>query len=147
MFTQAKDSSACTTRTATGTKANRTCRTNKAVTVTSCGAHEDPLTRVGAMSTSPTVIVGQLAALQIDVNEAVTQIVLQLRTAASQELRTVTLRGVTSLRISQQWSNWPMTIELVDISDRGWEGIRYAVTEAEDGVMSCYCEEVEEAYR
>lgn len=31
---------------------------------------------------------------------------------------------------------------LAGVSDRGWEGIRHAVTEAEHGIQSCWCEDV-----
>lgn len=95
------------------------------------------------MNAEPTVITGRLARMEISIGPGTeTRVVIQLRMSASPALRTVALSGVTSLRISQEISNWPMMIQVVDISDRGWEGIRYAVTDPEFGILSCWCDEV-----
>lgn len=95
------------------------------------------------MKAEPAITVGRLARMEIGASPGSgTRVVIQLRAShASSALRTVTLSGVTSLRISQEISDWPMTIQVVDISDRGWEGIRYAVTETEHGILSCWCED------
>jgi hypothetical protein len=54
-----------------------------------------------------------------------------------------TLLGVNSLQVSQRISNWPMTIEIVDIRDRGLEGLNFKVTDPEEGILSCLCAEIE----
>jgi hypothetical protein len=54
----------------------------------------------------------------------------------------VVLEGIRDLRFAQTSSNMALVLQIVDIADRGWEGVRYAVTDHENGTISLYCREI-----
>ena len=56
---------------------------------------------------------------------------------------TVLLRGAVDLQINQRWSNWPFTLQFVDISDRQLEGLAVAVSDGQDDQFRCQCASVE----
>src|SRR5688500_16741642 len=55
----------------------------------------------------------------------------------------VVLRGVMDLRINQRLSNWPFTMQFVDISKRHLEGLAVQVSDGQDDQFSCQCASVE----
>lgn len=69
--------------------------------------------------TKPFVILGRLVRLEVlvDASPATTVVVVvEERDAVRPSL--LTLRGVEALEVAQRMSNWPMTIEIADITDR-----------------------------
>jgi hypothetical protein len=55
----------------------------------------------------------------------------------------VVLRDVVNLRIRQRISNWPFTMQFVDISDRQMEGLAVQVSDGHEDQFRCQCAAVE----
>lgn len=96
-------------------------------------------------TTEPRVVEGHLERLELIVGDGPsTSVRVTLRRGASGQQWEVLFSGVASLLVSQEISNWPVTLQIVDIQDRGMEGLRFSVTDPEAGTLSCLCADVTE---
>lgn len=94
------------------------------------------------MTNEPFVILGRLIRMEVHADASPeTTVVVVVEERGSARHSVLTLLGVSSLQVSQRISNWPMTIEIVDIRDRGLEGLNFKVTDPEEGILTCLCAE------
>jgi hypothetical protein len=97
----------------------------------------------GAVNAEPHVVVGRMENLAVEVAPAPrTDVHISLRRPSRPDPETLTLVGVSRLRLWQEISNWPLFFQIVDISDRGWKDIRYEITDPEFGILSRRCVDV-----
>ncbi len=59
------------------------------------------------------------------------------------ERRTLAFRGVAQLEFAPSTTNMPFRLAVVSIEDRGWDRLRYRVSDGVEGQCRFYCEEVE----
>lgn len=50
--------------------------------------------------------------------------------------------GVRNLHVSDPGTHWPITLQLVDITDRGWGGVNLEITDPEEGSLRFWCRDV-----
>lgn len=81
-----------------------------------------------------------VASVQVTTGDVLT-VVLNCVGAQAVEA-SIEFTGVRSFRMTQQASNWPLSLEVLDIAFRHWEDLALAVSDRANDAFEFYCESV-----
>jgi hypothetical protein len=72
-----------------------------------------------------------------------TDLVVEAESAGGTDRLRLRFGGVVGLVLRQQWSDFPVGLQVVDMVADGWEGVAYRVTDPEYDILSFQCAEFE----
>lgn len=66
---------------------------------------------------------------------------IEVAGSSPEERRQIAFEGVSELVLGPTWTNMPYRLDVVSIADRGWDWLRFHVSDGADGQLRFYCRE------